>query len=845
MRRLSLLLSTVIMTVPAMADEYQAGTQPRTIPGDMMGPSDNQLTVNLVTEDPTTGAAYVQYNVDGGVYSGHTTFGGTQLERASYCLGCHIADTLYSPGRTWAGSMMANAARDPLFYGALAIANQDLPGVGGDYCLRCHSPVGFTQGHTMQNPPQQFGGRPIAADSVNNPNRYPCNQYEPGSMTLCKCLAANNDCSSTPTMRDYCTESDPNRIANGYCMINFGDNLTAGFKGHPDSADYYHDEAYEQLYTGQKFRDNLTEEDVNGTADPADDAEGLQCAFCHRIDPNMNGTTRVFGGNFYLSNATVWPGGADASNWAAPRTVRFGPYAQTYTNCSDPNNASTCDTSTGSAHRHGTQQSLLHTQGNFCGICHDVTNPVLKRLNPNGTTYATSNFPSGFNMPIERTYSEWHASDFRTVGTPGSKATDCQGCHMTQAPQPTAACIALGGGGTNIYAYNRPAPGAGTLSNPGMAQHTFTGGNVWMPSVFRDVMAPTGVSGDPAWLYNLVNIADNNPGNVQRQQQQAYNRTAQAAQATLQSAATLALLGTPPSSGKPGDIINFSVRITNNTGHKLPTGYPEGRRMWLQVSAAIPSDPSMPPPFFQSGAWNASTGALTRDNQLKIYEVALGVMGASVEPYPTQFHFAKNQILFQDNRIPPSGFDPSDPNFDQMAPVIGGSLSSYPVQGNGKLPNWDDSSYTFTIPTQATGDVAVSVSLLYQTASDDYINFLSNGNTTNNRGNDLRTVWMNHEKSPPVVMAQQMFTVTNTMPYVPPIVGDMSASVIDLSASAVDMTNGPGDLAVPLNPGYQGPGCVWVASVAGADFRDLGPLALLLVAGVILSRRRHANTKRR
>ena len=25
------------------------------------------------------------------------------------------------------------------------------------------------------------------------------------------------------------------------------------------------------------------------------------------------------------------------------------------------------------------------------------------------------------------------------------------------------------------------------------------------------------------------------------------------------------------------------LRITNLTGHKLPTGYPEGRRMWVNV----------------------------------------------------------------------------------------------------------------------------------------------------------------------------------------------------------------------------------------------------------------------
>jgi hypothetical protein len=539
MRNLFLpLVLGVVLTTPTAADEYQSGTQPRTIPSGNLTANDNQLPVSLVTE---TDAPYTSYNDPR--YGGAATFGGAQIERASYCLGCHIADTLDSPGRTWAGSMMANAARDPLMYAALAVANNDVPGVGGDYCLRCHSPAGFTQGHTMMNPPATFNGTTLPADTTNNPNRYPCNQYEPGSMNLCKCLAPNNDCSgANSTMRDYCTETAA-RVSNGYCMINFGDNATPGFKGHPDSADNYHDEVYEQLFSGQLFKNDLTEEDMNGSADPADDAEGLQCAFCHRLDPATNGTTRIYGGNYHLSTANQWPGGAAASDWAAPRTTRFGPYQSSYTNCTDPNtnNPNTdCQTSTGSAHRHPVQYSALHQSSTLCGICHDVTNPILNRLNSDGTTRMNPATGMPYRMPVERTFSEWALSDYRTTSSPsgvaGTRATECQGCHMPQAQQRTAACLALGGGGTNIYSYNRPSPGAGTMADPGFSRHIFVGGNVWIPSVFRDIMQPMAGAGDPQWLYNLVNLADNVPGNVQRQQNQAYDRTAQAAVAMLQSA---------------------------------------------------------------------------------------------------------------------------------------------------------------------------------------------------------------------------------------------------------------------------------------------------------------------
>jgi hypothetical protein len=44
--------------------------------------------------------------------------------------------------------MMANSFRDPLFRAALAISNQDAP-VGGDFCLRCHAPVGWLAGQSL------------------------------------------------------------------------------------------------------------------------------------------------------------------------------------------------------------------------------------------------------------------------------------------------------------------------------------------------------------------------------------------------------------------------------------------------------------------------------------------------------------------------------------------------------------------------------------------------------------------------------------------------------------------------------------------------------------------------
>ena len=89
---------------------------------------------------------------------------GSLFEGADGCSLCHgggyAGDHTYLPHDGWAGTMMGNAARDPVFRAALAVANQDEPGVG-TFCLRCHSPIAFVRGHAT--PPDGS-----AFDAVDN-----------------------------------------------------------------------------------------------------------------------------------------------------------------------------------------------------------------------------------------------------------------------------------------------------------------------------------------------------------------------------------------------------------------------------------------------------------------------------------------------------------------------------------------------------------------------------------------------------------------------------------------------------------------------------------------------------
>ena len=67
---------------------------------------------------------------------------------------CRLCHEVYNPPSQeypiysrWEGSLMANAARDPLFRAALVIANQDAA-FAGDICLRCHTPGGWLEGRS-------------------------------------------------------------------------------------------------------------------------------------------------------------------------------------------------------------------------------------------------------------------------------------------------------------------------------------------------------------------------------------------------------------------------------------------------------------------------------------------------------------------------------------------------------------------------------------------------------------------------------------------------------------------------------------------------------------------------
>ncbi len=72
------------------------------------------------------------------------------------CARCHAdyGQPEAEPFFNWAGGMMALAAKDPVFWAAFTIANQDVTGAGS-MCLRCHTPQAWLEGRSQ--PPDGSG----------------------------------------------------------------------------------------------------------------------------------------------------------------------------------------------------------------------------------------------------------------------------------------------------------------------------------------------------------------------------------------------------------------------------------------------------------------------------------------------------------------------------------------------------------------------------------------------------------------------------------------------------------------------------------------------------------------
>ena len=469
--------------------------------------------------------------------------------------------------------------------------------------------------------------------------------------------------------------------------------------------------------------------------------------------------------------------------------------------------------------KHQWDQSQFHRSVDFCGSCHDVSNPVVGDLAPNhgaqrplaaGTFDGQLDTPgnprniedkAAFNNPpykygvVERTFSEYKASllsqtpvsgysglplelqdgaimlarDAALAADTGGNYADgtpryfsCQTCHM-------AATTALG--------CNKN----GVQERQDLPRHDLTGGNYWMPQVmqYMDTQNTLLLGGG----LTSAEIAGMNAGILR-------------AQANLENAASLEVTGN-------------TLKVVNLTGHKLISGYPEGRRMWLNIvwkdggGATIREDGKYGPitlSFDVNDDGNIDAGDTVdslidlNDPNTKVYEahgaitqewasklIAVSASYANVvvaydrltgaptytvgdiaalntDEYHETFHFVLNNKVVKDNRIPPYGMA-YDKALERSILPVPETQYGNPGSGPDKVFNyWDD--FALNPPV---GAVTASIKLMYQPTSWEYIQFLDHANNGSvaylaDEGEHMLDAWLNTGMAAPHVMETATWT---------------------------------------------------------------------------------------
>jgi uncharacterized repeat protein (TIGR01451 family) len=357
----------------------------------------------------------------------------------------------------------------------------------------------------------------------------------------------------------------------------------------------------------------------------------------------------------------------------------------------------------------GRSQTDFVKRSSLCGTCHNVDNPILawdparQQYWPNSTGQPAPSFAQGQLFEVETTYTEWLNSQYASTGVfapqfagakPGGMVGACQDCHMPRATGKAADDV--------LDPLFRDCTTTGCLP-----VHDFVGGNTWTPQLLLDSRWRLNGLAYQAFLTPVVNRA----------------------RSMLQRSASLLV-------SLEGNIA--TVRVYNQTGHKLPTGYAEGRRMWINLKAYDAAGNLV----YESGRYDPSTGVLQPDANLKVYEIKQGITPelAAVLNLPAgeSFHFVLNNTVIKDNRIPPRGFSQAALERRGLQPV-----------GATYVPGqyWDDTVYDLSA---YPGVVRIFVTLYYQTASKEYVDFLRN-----NGGTDavtLGSLW-DALKSPPEATA--------------------------------------------------------------------------------------------
>lgn len=430
----------------------------------------------------------------------------------------------------------------------------------------------------------------------------------------------------------------------------------------------------------------------SGSSLDARDREGVTCHFCHSmVDPQYQAGVSPPEDLAVLAALAAIPNyTANAMFVLDPQGRRRGPRSD-------------------HAASHELLVSPFLREAKLCGTCHDVGNVATTKL-PDGryrynlvNTEAPDHDP-WMQFPLERTYTEWKLSAFasggvdlggRFGGNRGQVVSTCQDCHM-----PTTSAQAC---------YYGP-------TRNDMATHDFAGAAV--PSL--DLIAAY-TAGDP----------DIDQGTIAAGRAKSLSM--------LQRAATIELQ-------RDGD--DLVARVLNHSGHKLPTGHIEGRRVWLNLTFFDGTGTLID----ERGHYDPVEAHLD-EASTTVYEMQVALSDdaaiATGLPAGLSTHMALADTLWKDTRIPPRGFN--NASFANAgAPVVGISYA------DGQY--WHEQRVVLP-----AGSVRVIATLYYQSLPRHYIDTLRDANVSDDWGDTLHTLWQNTGRGAPIVMASESLSFVDTL----------------------------------------------------------------------------------
>ncbi|MFB3852302.1 MAG: fibronectin type III domain-containing protein [Vicinamibacterales bacterium] len=373
----------------------------------------------------------------------------------------------------------------------------------------------------------------------------------------------------------------------------------------------------------------------------------------------------------------------------------------------------------------------------FCGSCHDLTLPMFNH-----------------GMPAQRTYTEWKYSAF---GREGPDNRTCQDCHMPRLSHEYNDEVV---GSYNADPYGEPGGWPYSKPRTNTAVHKLAGANRDLPMMMKalypeaDIEVVGGGEGAGGMWIGTGNDPRIFPGMLSRRDPM-WDRNQRNTEIAMRDGVDVAIDSGPTYDAATGRW-KVQVKVTNNTGHRLPSGFSDGRRMWLRLevkdaarntvyssgyydeaAAELKTDPSTPFRRALSPAIDSS------DNAVMVYErvtgrCQAGVEGDLVSCAPS--HDALNDFILFDNRIPPYGFTYADYRasgvkfwnydpltyvpFEEGKPDPDGSPQRYP---DGR--NFDLVTYSFDVQPGVV-PVSARVEVYWQTHSKEFMEHLRTADTS-------------------------------------------------------------------------------------------------------------------